>query len=95
MYVYIYINSAVGNVLPELSGKRRDCHTDPDPPTLALVEWKKQGNPPPKKNKGFSLHGTPKIFGKGRKSAQKKQGKQKKRKSKKARIRGSGDLTLN
>ena len=36
----------------------------------------------PKKNKGFSLRGTPKILGKGRKNAQKKQGKSENEKSK-------------
>ena len=48
-----------------------------------------------KKSKGFSLRGTPKILGKGRKNAQKKQRNRKTkkaRKSKKARIGGSGYL---
>ena len=36
----------------------------------------------PRKSKGFSLHGTPKILGKGRKNAPKKQGKSENKKSK-------------
>ena len=64
----------------------------PDPPILAFLE-KARAFPP--KRKGFSLRGTPKILGKERKNAQKKQGKsenEKARKSKKARIGGSGLL---
>ena len=58
----------------------------PDPPTLVFLE-KSEGNP--EESKGFSLRGTPKILGKGRKNEQKKQGKSENAKSKeieKARI---------
>ena len=54
----------------------------PYPPTLPFLE--KKGNA--EKNKGFPLRGTPKVLGKRRKNAQKKQGKletKKARKSKK------------
>ena len=64
---------------------------DPDPPTLAFLK-KNKGNP--EKSKGFSLRGTPKILGKGRKNAQKSKENQKTkkaRKSKEARIGGSGE----
>ena len=64
----------------------------PDPPTLPFL---KKARETPKKSKGSSLRGTPKILGKERKNAQKSKGNRKTkkaRKSKKARIGGSGNL---
>ena len=62
----------------------------PDPPNLAFLE---KARVLPQKSKGFTLRGTPKILGKGRRNARKSKENRKKkkaRKSKKARIGGSG-----
>ena len=61
---------------------------DPDPPTLAFLKKRKQGNP--KESKGFSLCGTPKSLekkGKTQKQKTKKQENQKKKKAKSKEIK--------
>ena len=52
---------------------------NPDPPTLAFLE---KARVFPQKSKGFSLRGTPKILGKGRKNARKSKENRKTKKSK-------------
>ena len=54
----------------------------PDPQTLAFFLLEKSKGSSPQKSQGFSLRGTPKILGKGRNNAQKKQGKSENEKSK-------------
>ena len=62
-----------------MSGNAPNADPLPDPPTLACL---KKARETPGKGKGFSLHGIPKILGKGRKNAQKRQGKSGNKKSK-------------
>ena len=78
------LRGSLGNFRGSLGNFREplDC-CYPDPPTLAFL---KKARVLPQKNKGFSLRGTPKILGKGRKAhkkskenrKQKKQGNRKK-----------------
>ena len=78
--------------------------TNPDPPTFVFFSDQKKKQGKPRKSKGFSLCGTPKIIGKERKHAQKSKEtrtrktnketrKRKKARKKKTRVGGLGKKT--
>ena len=90
---FVRLTGRLSHVQPDPDQNKKYMFRDPPILVFFLENARK-----PRKNKGFSLRGTPKILGKERKKRTKKKGKseneKKKGNKKKTRIGGSGFMCL-